>query len=72
MLLFHELCHSSELVLMKVMFLELEGSSQFHGAKLTINSDEDQDTFRKVTKLNKHDSPFPAKVSFPFITLKAA
>ena len=72
MLLFYEVCHSLELVLMKAMFLELEGLNQFHGANLTINSDEDQDTFRKVTKLNKHDSqevsPFLANVSFPFFT----
>ena len=42
----------------------LEGLNQFHGANLTLNSDEDQDTFGKVTKHSKHDSqvvsPFPA------------
>ena len=38
--------------------------NQFHGAKLTLYSDADQDTYEKLTKLNKHDSqevsPFPA------------
>ena len=34
----------------------LEGLNQFHGANLALNSDVDQDTFRKVTKHNKHDS----------------
>ena len=42
----------------------LEGLNQFNGANLALNSDEDQDTFWKVTKHNKYDSqevtPFPA------------
>ena len=29
---------------------------QLHGANLTLDSDEDQDTFGKVTKHNTHDS----------------
>ena len=34
----------------------LEGLNHFYGANLALNSDVDQDTFRKVTKHNKHDS----------------
>ena len=32
-----------------------ESLNQFNGASLALNSDLDQDTFEKVTKLNKHD-----------------
>ena len=45
----------------------LEGLNQFHGANLALNSDENQDTFGKVTKHKKTQhtrqqevSPFPA------------
>ena len=31
----------------------LEGLNQFHGVNLVLNSDEDQDTFGKVTKHKK-------------------
>ena len=34
----------------------LEGLNQFHGANLALNSDVEPNTFRKVTKHNKHDN----------------